>query len=44
MPQEAPMNEARIVSVTPLSESKLMLQFSPGKRKVFDVAPYIRGS
>ena len=44
MPQEAPMNEARIVSVTPLSESKLMLQFSPRGRTVYDVTPYIRGS
>ena len=38
------MKEGKIVSDTPLSEYKLMLQFSPGERKVFDVAPYIRGS
>ena len=38
MSHEVPMNEAKIVSVTPLSGSKLMLQFSHGERKVFDVA------
>ncbi len=38
------MDEPRIVSVEPLSKYRLLLHFSTGEKKVFDVTPYLKGS
>ena len=37
------MLQPRILSVKPLDEYKLMLQYETGENRVFDVAPYISG-
>lgn len=38
------MNEPRIVSIVPLPDYRLLLQFDTGEKKIFDVNPYIKGS
>ena len=37
------MLKPRVTAVKPLSDYKLLLDFETGERKIFDVAPYIRG-
>ncbi len=34
----------KITSLTPLPNYRLLMTFSTGEKKVFDVTPYIRGS
>jgi len=38
------MNEPKILSISPMPDYRLMLQFDTGERKIFDVNPYIKGS
>ena len=37
------MLQPRVVSVKPLKDYKLLLQFETGEKKLFDVEPYISG-
>ena len=38
------MNDPQILSISPISDYRLLLHFATGEKKIFDVKPYIKGS
>lgn len=37
------MLQPKVISVTPLNDYRLLIEYITGERKIFDVKPYIKG-